>query len=205
MGQRSVLGGVLRITSRDDWNSEQETVLKVLSGKAGGPVAAPIAGDVGAGASHEITEDRHSTSGNDSISVLLEGGNPVADELTSVAVDIFNHNREFTQGSPLLRSWLRIQERWVDALQTDPVFCADYPDNRYERLFNLAGITSKTGSGRTCEWQQTGIFGGLCGMTHLLNCPAMTIWRLPKMHIIRFLSSGRTKLLKPRHYIDFGD
>ena len=143
MGQRSVLGGVLRITSRDDWNSEQETVLKVLSGKAGGPVAAPIAGDVGAGASHEITEDRHSTSGNDSISVLLEGGNPVADELTSVAVDIFNHNREFTQGSPLLRSWLRIQERWVDALQTDPVFCADYPDNRYERLFNLAGITSK--------------------------------------------------------------
>lgn len=158
---RIALGGVLRVTSRNDFNKEQRTVLNVIGGKASAPIAASIGVDVGVTAARKKTEEGHSSSDSGSISVFREGGNIVASDLSSIVEDIFDHYHELSRGSPRLQSWLQIQEKWIAALQEDPAVCADHPDTNYEWLHGLDGITDiqQEQLQRASEWYLRGPVG----------------------------------------------
>lgn len=144
---QTVLGGIMRITSHDNIDEGQKMV---LSGKADAPVVAVRRMDVGATAPRTSGTDRRSTSSSDSITVSLEGGSTFTSDLTRILKDLFGHG--FTQGS--IQNWIDIRARWVDALQTNPGFCADHKDNQYEWLFKIAEITSKQQKylQRASEW-----------------------------------------------------
>ena len=138
---QAALGGVLRVMSRDNFNKEQESVLRMISANVDSPITALIGVNAGGSASHNGTEERRSASARGSISIIREGGKVVASDLTSKLEDLFDHFREFTPGSPWLQSWLDIRARWVAALETDPAFCADDPGTCYHWLHELDGIT----------------------------------------------------------------
>jgi hypothetical protein len=153
INDRAALGGVLRLTSHGNFDAMQETVLKTMSGQASVPAGETIGANIAAAASRKKTEDVHSTSDSGAVSVFLEGGDAVASELTSAAKGIFDHH-DTIRAEPRLQSWFQVRARWVDALQTDPVVCADHPDTHYCWLFGLDGIpdTQRKDLQRASEW-----------------------------------------------------
>jgi len=138
---QATLGRVLGVMSCNNFNEEQEMVLRMINANVDSPVTALIGVNARAAASRKRTKERHSTSGSGSISISREGGKVVASDLTSKLEDLFNHFHKYTPNSPWLQSWLEIQARWVSALETDPVFCADDPGTCYHWLYDLDKIT----------------------------------------------------------------
>jgi MAC/Perforin domain len=138
---RVALGGVLRVVSQANSNSEERT-----DGRAFGADArlAPNPAGVNAALSFKNSRDKESKRSSDNLNVMIfrDGGGAVASQLTRVLEQQFARLRN-PSSSPALSDWTDIRVQWIDELENDPVFCPDNPITEYQWLYNLDGLTAK--------------------------------------------------------------
>ncbi|KAJ7483647.1 hypothetical protein FB451DRAFT_1235205 [Mycena latifolia] len=72
--------------------------------------------------------------GGQSVMIFRDGGASVAAELTV-------HLEKNFPPSPSSSSWKETRDKWIQALETEPVFCPDHELTRYTPIYRLHGLT----------------------------------------------------------------
>jgi len=137
---RAALGGVLHIVAKGDMTMDENIVKKVLDADVDAPALAQLALDIGLGAKRDKSIESKKSSGKAQITVFRDGGGAVASQLSAALEKLFSHLQTPTsQSQP--SEWTDVRTRWIDALDTDSVFCPDDRETDFEWLYNCEGLT----------------------------------------------------------------
>lgn len=128
----AALGGVLRIVKRGDNQVDNNLVERALMGVPEAPIFAQSDTDAKLDTGSE-------QSGRADISVFRDGGRAVANELSGALEQLFSYPQCLTSQAHL--EWTKIRMRWIEALETDPVFCPDDPHTQFWWLYSFDGLT----------------------------------------------------------------
>lgn len=109
------LGGVLRVTVNSTEGASAEMRRTVN----------------GSNTREAIGSRRYSSA--QTVTIFRDGGGSAAAEVVSALQHHF--------ADPSTSDWETVQERWIESLAADPVFCSDDPNTKYEPLHNLQGLT----------------------------------------------------------------
>jgi hypothetical protein len=135
----AALGGVLRIIAQGDMAMDEATVKRVLEADADVPGLAQLGIDIGLGARREKSRDNRKLYGKAQVTVCRDGGGAVASELSRALEKLFSSHQ--TPSSLQPSDWSDVRMRWMDALETDSVFCPDAHETTFEWLYNCDGLT----------------------------------------------------------------
>jgi hypothetical protein len=138
---RAALGGILRIVARGDMTVDEEIVKKALGADADISILANMGIDIGVGVRHEKGSDSKKSSGKAQITVFRDGGGAVASQLSGALEKLFSHLQNPSSLSQP-SDWTDVRMRWIDALETDSVFCPDDRETDFEWLYNCEGLTA---------------------------------------------------------------
>jgi hypothetical protein len=139
---QAALGGVLRVLSSSSSNQDSERVVKALGVTADAPFAAQIGLSAQLSAMRRRSHGRRAAVARGLITVSRDGGRAVAKQLTGALEDLFAYARNPSgamEPSPL-QNWVKIRTQWIDALETDPAFCAGDRQTQYMWLYELDGL-----------------------------------------------------------------
>jgi len=81
------------------------------------------------------------STGADHVTVFLDGGGSVGGQLTG-ALEILFYHLQNPWSQPPPSEWPHVRAWWMDALETDSVFCPDDPQTQYWWLYNCDGLTA---------------------------------------------------------------
>ena len=124
----AALGGVLRIISRGNMLDE-------------GAVRQALEAETDTQTFPRTNFDGMMSTGADHVTVFLDGGGSVGGQLTG-ALEILFYHLQNPWSQPPPSEWPHVRAWWMDALETDSVFCPDDPQTQYWWLYNCDGLTA---------------------------------------------------------------
>lgn len=136
----AALGGVLRIVSQGDLKVDTSVVKKALDGQVDAPILAHVGIDAGLGATRESGNSSMSAARKEHVTVFRDGGGAAASELSGALEQLFSHLQNPSSKSPIL-NWTNARVRWMEALESDSVFCPHNQLTQYWWLYNCEGLT----------------------------------------------------------------
>jgi hypothetical protein len=138
---RAALGGILRIVAQGEKMMDEKLVKNALEAKVDAPILSLVNVTAGVGAGTGKTRNSVRSTGRSQVTVFRDGGGKVSSQLTEALEKLFTHIENPSLPAP--SDWTDVRMKWIDALDTDPVFCADDGETDYQWIYNCDGLTSE--------------------------------------------------------------